>query len=375
MELNRTKNENLTDFDNENPDDGFHSLKDIFHTLHAFGGILILCGIVENVLICWILACKKKYLKSFANFHLLNLAITDILFRIVATPDLLEDQIISKSDFTCKIGEFSKYTTLAVTFALLAGIALDRYIHIVHPFRARTVTWKHSRNLIALSWIYGALCSAPFLYSTKLEVYVDDETLETLSDCYDLPGLPFRISVTAFLVFSFVIPLVFMGVVYSKIVSVLWSRTRRNVINKNIGKIKIRAVKMMIVIVLTYLVTWGPMLLLKTVAAFYFDYEHTESEEDEDLNSQDELEQLKELLTWLILVATFDTLSLASSVLNPLIFGYYNASFREELKNIYLRVKGVKCFKKRNQKVAPCPIKIYVSTVSSEAKHTNGSNV
>ena len=380
MEWNYTVDENLTDFDNENPDDVFDSFGDTINIIITICRILIICGILENVFICWILVRKKKYLKSFSNFHLLNLAITDILFRIAATPDFLEDQIISKSDFTCKIGEFGKYITLAVTFALLAGIAFDRYIHIVHPFRARTVTWKHSRNVIAFTWIYGALCSEPFLYSTKIKVSLNDETLATLSSCYDLPGLPFRISVTVFLVFSFLIPLVFMGVVYSKIVSVLWCRTRRNVINKNMAKIKIRAVKMMVVIVLTYLVTWGPKLILKTTEAFYSDDATYElagslSEEDEDFDVQDELEQQQRDFTFIILGVILETLSLASSVLNPLIFGYYNASFREELKNIYLGIKAAKCFKKRKPKITPRPIKIHVSTVNSETKRTNGSTI
>lgn len=178
MESNFTDNENFTDIDDEYLFEGFGSFPDhISPALFAVSGILIICGILENVMICWILVRTKKYLRSFANFHLLNLAITDMIFRVLAVPDLLKDQLIARSDFTCKVGEFCRYTTLAVTFTLLAGLAFDRYIHIVHPFRARTVTWKQSRNVIALSWTYSLLCSAPFLYSIKCEVEVNDETL------------------------------------------------------------------------------------------------------------------------------------------------------------------------------------------------------
>lgn len=101
MEWNYTVDENLTDFDNENPDEDFDSFGDTINIIITICSILIICGILENLFICWILVRKAKYLKSFSNFHLLNLAITDILFRIAATPDFLEDQIISKSDFTC----------------------------------------------------------------------------------------------------------------------------------------------------------------------------------------------------------------------------------------------------------------------------------
>jgi len=164
---------------------------------------------------------------------------------------------------------------------------------------------------------------------------VDEETLEKISSCYDIPGPPSRISVFVFLVFSFTIPLMFMGVVYSKVVIVLWSRARKKLINKHMEKTKILAVKMMVVIVLTYLVTWGPNLIMKTMEVFYF---------EEDSESEGEQAELNNERLMLLLDEIFETLSLASSVLNPLIFGYYNGSFRGEMKNIFLGIKRAKCF-------------------------------
>jgi len=364
MDWNSTDDENLPDFD----DFEFGSSPDnISRARFAIVGFLIICGIFESAMICWILVRKKKYLRSFANFHLLNLAITDIIFRILAVPDLLKDQLIATSDFACKIGEFCRYATLGVTFAVLAGLAFDRYIHIVHPFRARTVTWKHSRNVIALSWTYSLLCSAPFLYSITSEVGVDDEALEKISSCYDMPGLPSRISWSVFLLFSFVIPLVFMAVVYGKVVSVLWSRARSKTINKQTAKTKMLAVKMMVVIVLTYLVTWGPELVMKTMEVFYFEEDAFKKVE----NEEEEVAELDNGPLMFVLEATFEALSLASSVLNPLIFGYYNGSFRGEIKNIFLGMKRAKCgFKKRTQSIGPRVPKIHVSS----RKRTNLTN-
>ena len=343
--------QNLSAFINETTMDESNFEKISYNMLSVLSWILVVCGMLENAVICWILAHKKMCLKSFSNFHLLNLAITDILFRIISTPELLSGELIGRSDATCKIGEFGKYTTLAVTFALLAGIAFDRYIHIVHPLRARTVTWKHSRNLILMSWIYGALCSAPFLYSTEWEVFVDEEISEKFWNCRDIPGLPFQISLFVFVGCSFIIPLVFMGVVYSRIVIVLWRRARNKMINKNMANIKIRAVKMMVLIVFTYFITWGPKLLLKIVEDLYFIEVTSEEGDDEGSTEDDELGKGKETFTFLLLEVAFETLSLASSILNPLIFGYYNRSFREELKSIYFGVKSALAqpFKKRRE--------------------------
>ena len=369
MDWNFTDNEHSTDVDDEYLFEEFGPYPDnISRAFSAVAGILITCGILENIMTIYILISKKKYLRSFANFHLLNLSITDILFRILAIPDLLKDQLIAGSDFTCKIGEFFRFTTLAVAFTILAGLAFDRYIHIVHPFRARAVTWKHSRNVIAMSWAYSLLCSAPFLYSVKREVEEDEETLEKLASCYDIPGSPSHISLSVFLLFSFTIPLVFMAVVYGKVVSVLWSRARRKMIDRRMEKTKMLAVKMMVVIVLTYLVTWGPKLVMKTMEVFNFEEDTTERG---DSSGDEEEVEIDNDLLMSVLETTFEVLSLASSVLNPLIFGYYNGSFRREMKNIFLGIKRTKCCKKRSRRIGPRVQKIHVSSGSNETNLTN----
>ena len=256
---------NFTEFDNGRTFSGHEELVDQNRNqygLHfVLGLVLVLCGVLENVFVCWILIRKKrKCFKSFSNFHLLNLAITDILFRAVSVPELLPGEIIGGSDFICKLIDFSRHTTLAVTFAILAGISFDRYIHIVHPFRARTITWKHSRNVMVLSWACGGLLSAPFLSSTVWTVEVNDETMDKFGNCDDKHGLSFQISLAVFLFGAFIVPLVFMGFVYSRIVIVLWRRDRSKISNKNMIKTKLRVVKMMVLIVLTYFITWGPYL-------------------------------------------------------------------------------------------------------------------
>ena len=107
MDWNFTDNEHSTDVDDEYLLEEFGSYPDnMSRGFSAVAGILITCGILENIMTIYILISKKKYLRSFANFHLLNLSITDILVRILAIPDLLKDQLIAGNDFTCKIGEF-----------------------------------------------------------------------------------------------------------------------------------------------------------------------------------------------------------------------------------------------------------------------------
>lgn len=143
-----------------------------------------------------------------------------------------------------------------------------------------------------------------------------------------------------------------MGFVYNRIVIVLWRRDRSKISNKNMIKTKLRVVKMMVLIVLTCFITWGPYLIVRTVIVFSLEGRNSEEVEGEGSTElQSDNEELYESLQ--LFEGISDTLSLMSSILNPLIFSFYNASFKEEVYNIFRRMKGAKCFGKRKHIVVP----------------------
>lgn len=300
--------------------------------------LLALIGIIANCTVCGVLLRKKRLLKNFSNFHLFNLALTDILFRIALAPVLITVENLEVkhgSNALCKLGAFGTYTTLAVTFMLLLGIAFDRYFHIVHPIKARYITWRYSRNVVIFSWLYAAVCSSPFLYSMKYtktgwNATADKQEYEL---CLSSPGLPFQISSSVFLFFAFLIPLTLMAAAYGKILKVLWQRGRSKVINSHVAKAKFRAVKMMIVIVVTYFFSWGPSLIWYCLQAFErVSLEYTVDWKSNETTVEDKIKAERKYITLLVVRDVVDFFTFTSSVLNPLIFGYYDKTFREDVK-------------------------------------------
>ena len=310
--------------------------------------LLALIGIIANSTICGVLLRKKRILKNFSNFQLFNLALTDIIFRLALTPVLVtieNKEVKDGSNAVCKLGAFGSYTTLAVTFMLLLGIAFDRYFHIVHPIKARYITWKHSRNAVIFSWIYGAACSSPFLFSMKY-TKVDLNASTDYEYCASSLGLPFQISSSVFLFFAFIVPLSLMTVAYSKILKVLWQRARNKVINSQVAKAKLSAVKMMVAVVVAYVISWGPKLIWVCLQAFEkVSLAYTVDWESEEISLEEKIEDERKYITLLIIDDIMDLFTFTSSILNSLIFGYYNKSFREELKNC-CRLNRLKCCKK-----------------------------
>ena len=335
--------------------------------------LLAVTGVVANCIVCGVLLRQKRLLKNFSNFHLFNLSITDIIFRLALTPMLLTIEYTAVehgSDAVCKLAAFGTYTTLAVTFTLLLGIAFDRYVHIVHPLKARHITWKHSRNAVIISWFYGAFCSSPFLYSMK---YIKAEWNLTADAEYELClstlGVPFQISSSVFLVFAFLVPLVLMAVAYSKVLKVLWQRSRSKVINSKIAEAKLRAVKMMIIIVVAYFVSWGPKLIWICLQAFeVVSLEYPLDWEGEEISWEDNMKEVKKYIMLLIVDDIIDIFTFTSSVLNPIIFGYYNMSFREDLKRC---CKCSKCCRKSKRKTEPVKQNLFV--LDSRTKTTENT--
>ena len=312
-------------------------------------------GVIANCTVCGVLLRQKRLIKNFSNFHLFNLSLTDIVFRLALTPVLItiENTAVKHgNNAVCKLGAFGTYTTLAVTFTLLLGIAFDRYVHIVHPIKARYITWKHSRNVVVISWLYAAACSSPFLYSMKYIKADSNLTKDTEYElCLSTLGPPFQISSSVFLVFAFLIPLVLMAVAYSKVLKILWQRARSKVINSKIADAKFRAVKMMIVVVLAYFISWGPKLIWTCLQAFeIISLEYVVDWESDEISYEENIKQEKNYIKLLIIDDVIDLFTFTSSILNPVIFGYYNMSFRQDLKKCCCRGNCCKCFLQSKRK-------------------------
>ena len=146
--------------------------------------------------------------------------------------------------------------------------------------------------------------------------------------CLFIPGLPFQVSSAVFLVVGFLVPLVLMSASYAAILRALWMRARSKLINAQIVAAKFRAVKMMILVIGAYLLSWGPFLVWTCLQAFkVVSFEDPFDTESEDVHWEESLENERKFIRLLVIEDVMYLVTFTSSVVNPLIFGYYNSSF------------------------------------------------
>ena len=98
------------------------------------------------------------------------------------------------------------FTTFAVTFALLAGISTNLYLNIVHPFKARNISWKHSGVFVILSWVYACVCTGPLiLLNFGCDNTNPDDEFRECEQAMKAESIASR---TLYVVFAFMAPLV-----------------------------------------------------------------------------------------------------------------------------------------------------------------------
>ena len=125
-----------------------------------------------------------------------------------------------------------------------------------------------------------------------------------------------RLSTTVYLTFSFFVPLIVIISLYTKISIFLYKRSRDKVIHKVAARSRLKAVRMLTIIVLGYILSLGPSALFKVLRSYGF------------VNNMSFSGIL--IVTW---VLEFETL--LSSLCNPIIYAYYNTDFKKEILDLF----------------------------------------
>ena len=288
--------------------------------------------------ICSVLLHRKRLLKTFANFHLFNLALTNLVFRTFLAPIVLQrNDMKSGNEVLCKLQVFANFTTLAVTFALLAGISAHLYFNTKHPFKARNISWKHSGALVILSWVYAALCTAPLLPSLKYENANPEEDL--YGECEQKKEATTSVWRTVFLLFAFIAPLLVIAVSYGFVLRAMDARLKNSISSSSraIARSKKKTLRMIILVALSYVLTWGPKLMWFVLEGYGLIPDEEAIDEEISEDSVDAEEALHKWKIRMLCQTIVEVIANSSSVLNPVIFGYYSQNFREGFRQLFCK--------------------------------------
>ena len=292
-------------------------------TLFFFGCLFLLClvivGLVANITVCVVMLRGGRFKKHLSNFMLFHLSITDIAYRSIVVPGQLASMFYpfeTKPTMFCKVAQTFLYTFNTAVFTSLVIIAFDRHQSITRPFQRLKHKPKFYRHLLAV-WGYSIVCALPQLLNSGNETHAMNFTLSAKGAnttfafhfCVSSnAGSSPKIVALIYFILGFLVPLVMITVAYSKISVFLWRKSRNRMINQAALKSKGKAVRMLVLIVLGFVICLGVPQLYQLMTSFGF-------------KDQAAISVLSVILY------------LSSSAINPVIYGFYSAEFKQGLKS------------------------------------------
>nr|XP_029476028.1 neuropeptide Y receptor type 1-like isoform X1 [Oncorhynchus nerka]XP_029476029.1 neuropeptide Y receptor type 1-like isoform X1 [Oncorhynchus nerka] len=316
---------------------------------------VIAVGLLGNVGLVFIIG-RQKELRNVTNILIANLSCSDILMCVVCLPvtviyTLMDRWVLGEA--LCKVTPFVQCVSVTVSIFSLVLIALERHQLILHP-----TGWSpaagHSYLAVGLTWLVACLISLPFLsYNILTDDPFQNLTLpanpfrlvcvcvclivharcRTLSLSLSLPlSLSLSLSLlrdhvicmekwptdrhrlaytTFLLLFQYCVPLLLVLLCYLRIF--LRLRRRRDMVERirnARGAQRINA--MLAAIVAAFALCWLPLNVFNTI----FDWHH----------------QVLPACQHDALFSACHLTAMASTCVNPVVYGFLNSNFQKELK-------------------------------------------
>ncbi|XP_034399371.1 cysteinyl leukotriene receptor 1 [Cyclopterus lumpus] len=275
------------------------------------------------------LAVLIKTYRQSSPFHvyMLNLAVSDLLG--VMTLPLRVLYYVNKGqwnqgDFLCRISSYALYVNLYCSIYFMAAMSVTRFIAIVFPVQNLRLATENRARLVCVGiWVFICITTSPFLMSGQK---IDPITKKT--KCFEPPsgngkGLSKLVALNYLsVVMGFALPFLIILVCYAGIIRALLSRT--NSARRQQGA-STRAIRMIAIVLLTFLVCFVPYHVQRTV--------HLSFLLRKDTTCAEQVAMQKSVVVTLCLAAS-------NSCFDPLLYFFSGESFRTRLSSLRKTNKG-----------------------------------
>ncbi|XP_061420810.1 neuropeptide Y receptor type 5-like [Lethenteron reissneri] len=335
--------------------------------LYGLATVLALSG---NAVVVWVLALGRRARTDISAF-LINLALADLTMALFCLPFTFTEVLLQSWLFgalLCPLVRFAQTLSVSVSIYTLTTIGIDRYYAVCHPLHSR-MTKSRGKVFIALIWAVSISISSVQLGISRLGK----------GKCLEVgwPSRGYQQSYTvALLLGTYLLPLLVLTLAYSSVAVRLWGRRtpwqRRPqprappgalqaeggvwgsanrgeelLKSKSVNRVRaeqeqivhgharrretlplraLQVIKMLSIIVLMFAVCWLPLNVFQALLEF----------------GPSLLPHHPGSATALYFCSHF--LAMSHSVWNPLVYGFYNDSFRADLRQLCSRLcSGVPC--------------------------------
>ncbi|KAM9850118.1 cysteinyl leukotriene receptor 1 [Aulostomus maculatus] len=289
----------------------------------AFSLITVL-GLVGNGLALVVLFTTSRQSSPF-HVYMFNLAVSDLL--CVSMLPLRVLYYVNKGqwnqgDFLCRISSYALYVNLYCSIYFMTAMSVTRFLAIAFPVRnLKLVSDNRARMICVAIWVFICLSSSPFLMSGQ---YFDPITNKT--KCFEPPqGRAVQKLITLnylSLVVGFALPFLTILLCYAGIIRTLLSRTPAATCQRTTVT---RAIYMIVIVLLTFLVSFMPYHIQRTIHLSFLSRTDTSCSERNTMQ--------KSVVVTLCLAA-------GNSCFDPMLYFFSGESFRSRLTSLPQSMRG-----------------------------------
>ncbi|XP_071899436.1 gonadotropin-releasing hormone II receptor-like [Anas platyrhynchos] len=298
----------------------------------AITAVFFLLAACSNAVVLGSLLRKRR--KSHVRPLILSLALADLLVTVAVMPlDAVWNVTVQwyGGELSCKLLNFLKLFAMYAAALVLVVISLDRHAAVLRPFaRAR----RRNGLLLRAAWAGSVLLAAPQLFLFHLHTVPGGN----FTQCVTHGSFRAQWEETLYNMFTFttlyITPLSIMIVCYTRII---WEISKQLKVNKGlvrnqndpISKARMKTLKMTVVIVATFVICWTPYYLL---GLWYWFQPAMIHRTPEYINH------------------SFFLFGLLHTCTDPVIYGLYTPSFREDVQ---LCLRGLETAITRHERHKP----------------------
>ncbi|PVD22414.1 hypothetical protein C0Q70_18226 [Pomacea canaliculata] len=193
-------------------------------------GIVSLLAVLGNGLVIVIIV-RNQRMHTVTNIFIANLAVADVIIGMFSIPFQFQAALLQRwvlANFMCSLAPMVQVISVNVSIFTLTIIAVDRYIAVIHPFRAGC-SQRWAAVIITATWILAVGLALPYALFFWVD-YLDEVDGEVKPWCslHDPPALfMFFVYYSCVQVaVQYLFPLVVISFCYSRIAWHIWGSHR-----------------------------------------------------------------------------------------------------------------------------------------------------
>lgn len=213
---------------------------------------------------------KRTCIANVTNIFIANMSLADLLVTLFAIPSSIAHMYIEHQwfggffgTFTCKVANFALYMSLSASVFTIVLISFERYFAIFYPLRGDDV--RKPKIISGVIWVLSFAFASPLLVMFNVEqnpytrkYYCVTQWSPDPSQTFEV----FKIYFTLCFIVMYIVPVMFLGCLYSRISFKICMQTSPNSTpdnhSKRVRNSRKKVVRMLVGIVLLFTICWLP---------------------------------------------------------------------------------------------------------------------